>query len=54
MALRSALVRDDTALLYAGCGIVAGSDPEREYVEAGAKLQAMRGALTSDRHDARR
>jgi isochorismate synthase len=47
VALRSALVRDDSALLYAGCGIVAGSDPEREFVEAGAKLEAMRGALTS-------
>jgi isochorismate synthase len=47
VALRSALVRDETALLYAGCGIVAGSDPEREFVEAGAKLEAMRGALTS-------
>jgi isochorismate synthase len=45
VALRSALVRDNTALLYAGCGIVAGSDPEREFVEAGAKLEAMRGAL---------
>jgi isochorismate synthase len=45
VALRSALVRGSTALLYAGCGIVAGSDPEREYVEAGAKLEAMRGAL---------
>jgi isochorismate synthase len=49
VALRSALVRDETALLYAGCGIVAGSDPEREFVEAGAKLQAMRGALLPPR-----
>lgn len=47
VALRSALVQNDRALLYAGCGIVAGSDPEREYIEAGAKLEAMRGALTS-------
>jgi isochorismate synthase len=45
VALRSALVRGDTALLYAGCGIVPGSDPEREFVEAGAKLEAMRWAL---------
>ena len=43
VALRSALVRDNTALLYAGCGIVAGSDPEREYVEAGAKLRSDAG-----------
>jgi isochorismate synthase len=45
VALRSGLVRNDEALLYAGCGIVAGSDPKREYEEASTKLQAMRWAL---------
>ncbi len=31
--------------LFAGCGIVAGSDPEAELAEAGAKLVPMRDAL---------
>lgn len=31
--------------LYAGCGIVAGSDPESEYAESESKLAAMRWAL---------
>ena len=45
VALRSALVRDRSAYLYAGCGIVSGSDPEREYEESQLKLQAMLWAL---------
>ncbi|MBK9475047.1 MAG: isochorismate synthase [Tetrasphaera sp.] len=32
--------------LYAGCGIVAGSDPEAEVAESDAKLVPMRDALT--------
>jgi menaquinone-specific isochorismate synthase len=31
--------------LYAGCGIVLGSDPEREYRESEAKLLPIRNAL---------
>ena len=31
--------------LFAGCGIVAGSDPEAELAEANAKLVPMRDAL---------
>jgi len=46
VALRSALVRDDTATLFAGCGIVAHSDPKREYAEARLKLKPMLTALT--------
>jgi isochorismate synthase len=45
VALRSALLRDDVASLYAGCGIVTGSDPDREYDESLLKLQAMLWAL---------
>ena len=45
VALRSALLRDDVASLYAGCGIVTGSDPQREYAESLLKLQAMLWAL---------
>ena len=33
--------------LYAGCGIVAGSDPEAEVAESDAKLIPMRDALTT-------
>lgn len=45
VALRSALLRGDVASLYAGCGIVTGSDPEREYAESLLKLRAMLWAL---------
>lgn len=34
--------------LFAGCGIVAGSVPETELAEAGAKLVPMRDALADD------
>jgi menaquinone-specific isochorismate synthase len=40
------IARDEKSIrIYAGCGIVAGSDPEREYAESQAKLLPMRGAL---------
>jgi len=45
VGLRSALVREDVATLYAGCGIVPGSDPAREYRESELKLNAMLHAL---------
>ncbi len=48
LALRCAQVDpDDPARLrlFAGCGIVAGSDPEAELVESNAKLVPMRDAL---------
>lgn len=45
VAIRSALLREQDALLYAGCGIVAGSDPEREYQESRLKLEPMLWAM---------
>ncbi|MEU9732247.1 isochorismate synthase [Streptomyces sp. NPDC048002] len=45
VAIRSALVQGASAALYAGCGLVAGSDPETEYAETCAKLRPMRTAL---------
>jgi isochorismate synthase len=45
VALRSALVTKNSALLFAGCGIVADSRPEKEYEESCWKLQAMRQNL---------
>lgn len=43
--LRCARVCADHAELYAGAGIVAGSDPVSEWDETEAKLQAMLTAL---------
>ena len=41
VALRCALLRDDLARLYAGCGIVGDSDPAAELAETEVKLQAL-------------
>jgi isochorismate synthase len=41
VALRSALVRDREAHLYAGVGLVAGSDPAAELAETEVKLDAL-------------
>jgi isochorismate synthase len=41
VGLRSALLRDRTAHLYAGAGIVADSDPEAELAETELKLEAL-------------
>lgn len=38
VGIRSALVRGATALLFAGAGIVRGSEPEAEWAETQAKL----------------
>lgn len=53
IALRSAQVGADPqggsrVRLYAGCGIVAGSDPSAELAESQAKLQPVRMALGLD------
>ncbi|HYM14192.1 MAG TPA: isochorismate synthase [Dehalococcoidia bacterium] len=45
VAIRSALIAGLEARLYAGCGIVAGSNPEREYDESTMKLRPMLWAL---------
>jgi len=41
VALRSALLRDREARLFAGVGVVAGSDPAAELEETEVKLQAI-------------
>ncbi|MGW1055221.1 isochorismate synthase [Streptomyces sp. NPDC001118] len=48
VAIRSALIRGNSASVYAGCGIVADSDPEEEYQETCAKLRPMLDALGLD------
>jgi menaquinone-specific isochorismate synthase len=45
IAIRCAQLAGRTARLFAGCGIVAGSDPAAELAETLVKLQPMRGAL---------
>ena len=45
VGIRSAFVRGDRALLYAGAGIVAGSEPEREWEECEAKLASIEDVL---------
>jgi menaquinone-specific isochorismate synthase len=49
IALRCAQVAGATVRLFAGCGIVADSDPDSEVVEAAAKFVPMRDALESVR-----
>ena len=47
IALRCGMLHDDprSITLYAGCGIVAGSDATREVAESEAKFLPMREAL---------
>jgi menaquinone-specific isochorismate synthase len=45
IALRSGLLEGSRVRLFAGCGIVAGSDPEAELAEAQAKFVPVRNAL---------
>lgn len=44
-ALRSAMWKGDSWRLYAGAGIVAGSDPEREWEETELKFRPMLHAM---------
>ncbi|KAF3886004.1 MULTISPECIES: isochorismate synthase [Nostocales] len=45
VGIRSALIDGDRARLYAGAGIVAGSNPDKELAEVQLKLQALLRAL---------
>ena len=47
VALRCAIVDENEAVLFAGCGIVADSDPDLEYAESSLKLQAMDSAIAA-------
>ncbi len=47
VGIRSALLLGDRAVLYAGAGIVPGSDPDREWAETELKLRTMRRALAA-------
>ncbi len=45
VGIRSALMQGDAARLYAGAGIVEGSDPAAELAETELKMRALREAL---------
>lgn len=45
IAIRSVLVKDGVATVQAGAGIVADSDPYKEYLETERKMAAMKRAL---------
>ena len=46
IALRCGQINGDSIRIFAGCGIVDGSDPEVELAETYAKFAPMRSALT--------
>jgi salicylate biosynthesis isochorismate synthase len=48
VALRSALLRDGHATLFAGCGLVGDSRAEDEYRESEVKMRSMAAALTAE------
>lgn len=45
VGIRSALIEQNRARLYAGSGIVSGSNPDKEFVEIQLKLQSLLNAL---------
>ena len=47
VALRSALLTATDTTLYAGAGVVAGSDPARELLETDVKLRALLGPVVA-------
>ncbi|ASY21735.1 menaquinone-specific isochorismate synthase [Candidatus Planktophila dulcis] len=47
IALRTGQITGKEIRIYAGCGIVAGSSPEKELEESNAKMIPMRSALQS-------
>ena len=47
MALRSALVTNESTTFYAGAGVVEGSDPDPELLETDVKLRALLGPVVA-------
>jgi menaquinone-specific isochorismate synthase len=48
IALRTGQISGKEIRIYAGCGIVAGSNPEKELEESAAKMIPMRSALQNN------
>lgn len=51
VALRSGLIREHQATLFAGCGLVAGSNPEQEFRETQLKFTTMLDGIAPTRVD---
>ena len=49
VAIRSAIVREETLALYAGAGIVPGSKAEEEWAEINQKMRSLLTILTGDK-----
>lgn len=45
VAIRSALIMDNILYAYAGCGVVADSDADEEYIETNNKMRTILDAL---------
>jgi anthranilate synthase component 1 len=41
VTLRTALIKDNTLTIQSGCGVVADSDPQKEYDETVNKAKAL-------------
>lgn len=48
VSIRSGVFSRDHGFIYAGCGIVEGSDPDAEYDEINAKLKTILSALQGE------
>lgn len=48
VAIRSGVLQGDEMSLFAGCGVVADSDPEKEYEETKIKFMPMLSVLEGD------
>ena len=48
MGIRSALVGPETVQLFAGAGIVEGSDPDAEWQETEDKMKGLEQLLETD------
>ena len=53
VALRTGLVHPDGTTLYAGAGVVAGSDPDRELAETDVKLRTLLGLVLATSEETR-
>jgi len=51
VGIRSALIKQNEAKLFAGCGVVESSNPEEEYKETGIKFLPMLNALGGSKNE---
>ena len=54
VSIRSAVIKGNQAVLYAGNGIVPGSEPEKEFQETGWKMKTILNALVQSRPESDR